>query len=399
VPCCFDNDVSGLVPFYQRGSQVRLNYMAAYQFDSSSQLWHRANDPSFNVDGSQPPFDLMQPYGWLQPDQAWLAPQPGGSAFWSLGYYPAGVRGVGPPGMMFVLSAEEFWGATWYMLNTVRLGKRRERSSVEPTNAEPSAPFPSPTHTHTLTRTHKHARAHALPLRLSCRCPPPGQKKNLAAWQLTLDRGPQVGYPEQSCKVTNDNCWAAGNAGEMDFLEPPWNSNNASATQGYRTSYSTQFNQVGRCFNGGVNGGGFSSRNYLLTASAEAPEAVVYVAVVDSVGNWVYRIPATQVESVWPGLGRKQANATLPRAPTRTPAAMNPCLGGYCAVFTSNCQATTWAEADQQSCGFNRQQGFCGNWMAQLADTHQLLFPSSDCQRDIRGGQTMPWCTAMVPPS
>lgn len=117
--------------------------------------------------------------------------------------------------------------------------------------------------------------------------------------QLTMDRGPASSYPADKCAVSNNNCWAAGNAGEMDFLEPPWNKADASATNSYRDSYSTQFNQIGRCFNGGVNGGGFNSDNYLLTASPSKPETVIYVAVVDSVGNWVYRLPADKAESIW----------------------------------------------------------------------------------------------------
>ena len=42
--------------------------------------------------------------------------------------------------------------------------------------------------------------------------------------------------------------------GLQDFLEPAWDSANSTATYGYRASYSTQYNQIGRCFNGGVNG-------------------------------------------------------------------------------------------------------------------------------------------------
>ena len=70
---------------------------------------------------------------------------------------------------------------------------------------------------------------------------------------------------------------------------------------------------AGRCFSGGVNGGGFDSENWILTEvslsksrmawccltqpqdsplDGAAPEAIVYVAVVDAVGVWVYRIPA-----------------------------------------------------------------------------------------------------------
>ena len=73
---------------------------------------------------------------------------------------------------------------------------------------------------------------------------------------------------------------------------------------------------AGRCFDGGVNGGGFDSENWILTEVSRsqartarccltqpqdspldgaAPEAIIYVAVVDAVGVWVYRIPAAGV--------------------------------------------------------------------------------------------------------
>jgi len=35
------------------------------------------------------------------------------------GYYPAGVRGIGGSAVMFVLSTEDWFGGTWYMLNQV----------------------------------------------------------------------------------------------------------------------------------------------------------------------------------------------------------------------------------------------------------------------------------------
>ena len=71
-------------------------------------------------------------------------------------------------------------------------------------------------------------------------------------------------------------------------------------------------------FNGGVNGGGFTSPNWLETsppvfpgqspawwAGSPKPEPIVYVAVADSVGNWVYRMPADEAEAIWPGIARK----------------------------------------------------------------------------------------------
>ena len=71
-----------------------------------------------------------------------------GAAWWSWGYYPSGIEGVGPPGMLFVLSVERIWNMAWYMLN-----------------------------------------------------------------QVTLDHGPDEWYPLDNCSQSNDNCWAAGNAG------------------------------------------------------------------------------------------------------------------------------------------------------------------------------------------
>jgi hypothetical protein len=329
--------VSELVPWWESGSEVVLNYIAAFEFDVDTNTWKIQEQSSFNTDGTRPPFDLMKQYGGIGVEKAWLAPQPGGSAFWGLGYYAAGVKGVGIPGAMFVLSTEQFWGATWYMLN-----------------------------------------------------------------QIELDRGPAISIPTDKCEISNSNCWAAGNAGEMDFLETPWNNPSAAVPDNFRRSFSTQWNQVGRKFNGGHNGGGFGSNNYLITANqgAAGHEPVIYVAVVDSVGNFVYRIPADQAADIWPGISRKTINESLQAAPSRRPSSVNPCRGNvssdFCYVFTSNCQAKTYTEAQSEGCGFNGNQGFCGNWMAQMANTNQPLFPDDNCTRDTRGGKEMPWCTEML---
>lgn len=342
VPCCRGSDLTPLLPWFERGSKARLNYWAAFDFEPASRQWVMQDESSFNTDGSRPVFDLLKPYGGLSVEDAWLAPQPGGSASWGLGYYPAGVRGVGKASAgrdggaaMFVLSTEEWFGATWYMLN-----------------------------------------------------------------QLTLDRGPDVKMPVTDCSVTNNNCWAAGNAGEMDFLEPGFGGGRGSTISletDYRASFATQNNQMGRLWPGGVNTGGWTSNNYLLTPPIDAPEPVVYVAVVDRVGNYVYRIPAADVERVWPGISRKTINATLRAAPTEVPGSINPCVDGYCMTFTSNCQATTSQDAHTQGCALGRPtDGFCGNWFASMGETGQQLFPNASCTKDVRGGVEMPWCVEMV---
>ena len=104
------------------GSELVVNYVAAYQWNTSSKKWTLVTDSSFNTDGSRPAFDCAKPNGGLSQSQAWMQPQPGGSAAWTWGYYPAGVRGVGPPGMLFVLSVEKVWNIAWYMLNQVGTG-------------------------------------------------------------------------------------------------------------------------------------------------------------------------------------------------------------------------------------------------------------------------------------
>ena len=338
VPCCFGQDVTPLVPFYEEGTHAVINYLAAYEFDVAAGVWTLAADSSFNTDARFPACDLMQPYcGQANRSQAWLAPQPGGAVFWGLGYYAAGVRGVGgEAGAMFVMSTEDWWAGTWYMLN-----------------------------------------------------------------QLALDRGPGAAYPADKCPGgVNDNCWASGNSGEMDFLETPWNKP-SSAALNYTQSYSTQNNQVGRCFVGGDDSGGFGSQNFLLTEASPVgggvpAEPIVYVAVVDRIGNWVYRIPASRVGDVWPGLGRSAANATVQAAPSALVGSVNPGVTPYAMTFTPNCQASNYTAALQQNCIFNGQQGFCGNWMRGFADSGQPLFPNASCARDVRGGVAMPWCACMV---
>lgn len=258
--CCFGANVEPLKKFYDAGSRATLNYIAAYQYDGVR--WQIAQDSSFNTDGRYPAYPPLPPpplqngsyflgsicrvpklsnflflrcsynlaerFGGLPAEEAWLAPQPGGSVFWALGYYPAGVKGVGPPAMMFVMSSEEFWGATWFVSLYLLYGKKGIIKS----------------------RT-----CCAIAVKyLDCTCAPglrmltgrncvPGANRYMLN-QITLDRGPASAYPRgRSCPV-NDNCWASGNSGEMDFLEPAWNSDNVTATHGYRASYSTQFNQV-----------------------------------------------------------------------------------------------------------------------------------------------------------
>ena len=306
-----------------------MNYVASYQWDKASRKWQIVKDSSFNTDGSKPAFDCTQPNGGLDKSQAWMQPQPGGAAAWTWGYYPAGVKGVGPPGVMFVLSVEKVWNIAWYMLN-----------------------------------------------------------------QGTLDRGPAIAYPAGGCRHGNNNCWAAGNAGEIDFLEAPWTVN-AGATDNYRRLYATQWNQIGRSFIGDMgatshaDGGWFSdqvtSNNYLLGTHPNQTDPYIFVAVVDSVGTFIYRIPSSQSDKIWPGLSRKSAACTLDARPALRPTNNGPPCDDsnpYCALFLPNCQAGSWGGnsaghqgAANQGCKVNTQQGWCQNWWRLFDNTGQWLWP------------------------
>ena len=337
--------------FKDAGTQLVVNYVATYQWSSSQRVWELVKDSSFNTDGSRPPYDVVKPNGGISREKAWLQPQPGGAAAWTWGYYPAGVKGAGPPGMLFVLSVESVWNVAWYMLN-----------------------------------------------------------------QATLDKGPTVAYPRDKCRNGGgDNCWASGNAGEIDFLESP-QTVNAGAKDGYRRLYATQFNQVGRSFVGNsgatcnADGGWFNeevtSNNYFLGTRQNEPSPFVFAAVVDKIGTFIYRIPAGQSDQIWPGLTRKTAACTLSPSPARRPPnAGPPCDDNnpYCALFLPNCQADVWGGASagrqggaNQGCKVNRQQGWCKNWWLLMEDTKQWLWPEKGRKSTVQyqapaAAVTMPW--------
>lgn len=313
------------------GTQLVVNYVATYQWNSSERVWGLVKDSSYNTDGSHPSYDVAKPNGGLSPGDAWLQPQPGGAADWTWGYYPAGVQGAGPPGMLFVLSTESVWNVAWYMLN-----------------------------------------------------------------QVTLDKGPSVSYPAAKCQYGSDNCWSSGNAGEIDFLEAPWTVNSGAA-DGYRRLYATQWNQVGRSFVGDMgatcnaDGGWFddvTSNNYFLGTKENETNPVIFAAVVDKIGTFIYRIPADQSEQIWPGLARSTAACTLGPAPSRRPSnAGPPCdddSDPYCALFIPNCQADAWGGASaghqggaNQGCKVNGEQGWCVNWWGLMEDTGQWVWPEN----------------------
>lgn len=320
-------------PYKNIGSQLIVNYVAAYNFDSITETWKISQSSSFNTQGKYPPYDTIKAYGGLSKDQAWLNPQPGGSAQWSAGFHPVDVEGVGylsdyktnnlsglSKGIMFVLSTKKSYNFAWYMLN-----------------------------------------------------------------QATLDRGP--GSP--NCYFNNryySNCWASGNAGEIDFLESAFAAENGDIDN-YRRLYLNNFNQFGRCFPGmlGQLTGGWGSnweRSSMMLGSdpflkQNETKEYIFVAVVDKIGTWVYRIPGENSSNIWKGMYMNHIDDELSAAPTIPPVDFQPCgveKNDYCVIFIPNCYSNNASEALSKDCAWTDNQGFCNNWFALFEDTHQWQF-------------------------
>ena len=242
--------------------------------------------------------------------------------------------------------------------------------------------------------------------------------------QLSLDRGPATPYPGAKCPGgITDNCWASGNGGEIDFLESPWTVD-AGAADDYRHLYSTTWNQVGRCFvpsggkSGHASGGWFDgkagqSTNYFMGTDPakypDTPEPFIWAAVVDKAGTFIYRIPAADAPTIWPGLAQKGAAETLAAAPKPPANSAPPCDdSGYCAIFLPNCQTDVEGVnkagcgdgkscAYNEGCIFNGEQGFGPGWFQTMfTETGQPRWPADGKPAVVNNQHpappvTMPW--------
>jgi len=231
--------------------------------------------------------------------------QPSFGAQWGTGYYFTGnspegsaVTGLGPPGMLFVLSADSLWNAAWFLVNqrTLDLG--------------PDVSVPN------------------------CR--------------LGAD-------PAKPIRPTN--CWGdapGAEAGELDLLETPFWDPTMRNSAGYRRMYMTTYQSTGFCnpqrnsaypqYNNGA--GGHGTTNFM--EDALPPRSHVYAAVVDAAGVTLYRDPD------WEGLSAGTAAPSLPLRPKRSPSSVAaPCSAdaASCARFSPLCvtrpsNATTYAIVD-----------------------------------------------------
>ena len=413
----YDHNADGtstdvLKPYKNVGSQLKLNYVAAYNFHPTKNKWIISGDSSFNTDGSKDSYDTILAHGGLDPESdtdssknPWLTPLPGGAALWGTGYYPIYAEGLGPgtkinedgqvdesgvesEGMMFIISTESSYNFAWYMLNQENLNRGGVARRASHNDEEYDCLEPS-------------------------------------------------------------NCWTDGNSGEIDFLESPFASGRAirdtsdqvpstpnaptiieqrcgdpDATEGscpgikgaaandYRRLYLNNLNQFGRSFPttvGASIGGwdGVSETNAYMVGSDPTlmdgdgklkEQPIIYCAVVDKIGTWVYRIPQNSKDgrklfgnyldedSVWSdstngstknGLSRFQAAKELDNTLNTPPDSFQSELDGhdgFTAIFIPFCQSEYGNSLQTTFCGTTKTSGFCNNWFSLLKNTGQWQY-------------------------
>lgn len=320
--------------FKDMGSRAVVNYVAAYNFDKQDKLWKIARDSSFNTDASHDPYDLLKAYGGLDPTSAdrrrqpWLLPQTHLAYNYQNGYAPNDAEGLGPlatqlstPGLsangnsgafMIVISMEDSFGHAFFTLNQNALVR------LNTTNG----------------------------------------------W---------------------DNCWSGANGGENEMMENPFSISNSGEQQSYSRTFPNNYNNQGRAYqrlehpdSAGVAGftNTYQWSGGLLTSTPQAePSATpfVFAFVFDGVGQWNYRIPASELqEGLWPGLYHKTASGVVDARPARPPSApVNTCMSGkndYCLSFMPFCPFLDAATAAKAGCSTS---GWCGNWLGLMTDTVQ----------------------------
>lgn len=297
-------------------SQMIINYVGSYQWDTNKNMFICQQESSFNMDGQHKPYDTSKVYGGLGKGNNWLpGPLPGGAANWDEGFYPAGRKGVGAPAMLFIVSVNKMSNSCWYVLN-----------------------------------------------------------------QSDLDRGPAVPMSKDLCKSKRTgNTWACNNSGEFDFIEAPCAGNDPKFdfTKGYSTGMSPyNLGQYGRCmfwskgsYGGYTGGGGWlgSSKYFTLDKDTDPETPRIFVGIVDQMGMRTYQIPSKNSEKYWPGIRIDSADMEL--GINKLKPKISPCVDKttFCATFNPFCpkEAGGPENYEKWKCMMDGtvDRGFCGNWV------------------------------------
>ena len=310
-------------------SRMELYYLHAYQWNAAQSQWVLDQESSVSGNGSiinWKETNLFVGGGIMN----------GSRQDWDEKYAPttnnSGTNGLGPPGMMIVMSAKQFTWSSLYLLNQVTLNRGPGStdncwgsSAGELDFLEPPfwAGIELPADYLFLTVTANAGRCFpvekAIPKRFNRECNDPNCCEMCACPEgLSCFGNPaHAGYKPMGC-INTTSPPPPGTVFTVD-------SSNASCSRHY----------------GGVAGGAASSAFFAHDTDKENEEAI-FVAVVDGDGVTVFRWPAAteqQAGTIWNGIGKYTAQGILQRTSNAPITISPPCTDWTvpCGIYEPSC--------------------------------------------------------------
>ena len=354
-------------------SAVDAYYMAAYQWNGSA--WNLDHQSSVLPTKPKSLVDFSRFYVGGGSNQDWdikFAPTTNNS----------GTMGLGPPAMLFVLSAKKFAWSSLFVLNQITLNRGPggefyedncwSSSSGEFDLIEPAfwdgvtIPLDRLYTTITADAGRCLPVSKAVPRRFRPEC--------------------NTNYCCEMCSCPEDDvCF--GDKADIGY-QPMGCVPQVNKSQIPENAFVFKMNgndtKCGSYF-GGVSGGAESTA-YFTQADGDGNGEVIYASVVDRQGVYVYRWPAddeTRAASVWAGIGKYRPAESLTQAKPDTIEMHPPCTSWNtpCGIYEPSCHGDCPLIEGAGIYGLNQQTGAyaaeCSrdglNWWELFADTKQAL--------------------------
>lgn len=364
-------------------SRAEIYYIKAYQWNTNDQQW--VLDPKSSVEAPHP--------GGIVNFSEWnmTITDNGYKQDWDLKYGPTtagqGTDGLGPPAMMFVVSAKAFAWSSFYLLNQITLnrGPGAEHytdncwgsSSGELDLIEPPfwAGIDLP-HDHLyLTVTANAGRCFPVQKMVSkrfqrecsdayccqmCACPP---------GMVCFGNAAYAGYTHMGCMFPNETIPTGSQRFTVD---------------GSPTACGEYF--------GGVAGGADSTAFFAGEPEDPNQAEVIFAAVVDGDGVTVMRWPAANESAagaIWPGIGKYTADRQLQQRPSVRVDPRPPCkhFEEPCAIYEPSCDDDCVLLSASGVFGLDQMSGAYAAEAARDGLNWWNLFISTNQTPDLRSNQ------------
>jgi hypothetical protein len=363
-------------------SAAEIYYIRAYQLNLETNTW--MVDPSSSFSASTPgsviDFDALN---------LSLLSGPSDRQDWDLKYGPTtaqqGTDGLGPPGMLFLLSARKLSWMTFYALNQITLnrgpgGEHYEDNCWSSSAGEfdfLEAPFwggvklPQDRLYASITsgtgRCFPVQKMVSKSFQRECSHPNCCQMCDCPKGMVCAGDPHHVGFAHMSCYLPNVTV-------PTEFTE--------FTVDGNPTACGDYFAAVP---------GGSQSTSFFSNDTTHADEVgsseVIIAAVVDGDGVTVYRWPSSLPSTIWSGVRKFDADDTLPLTPQQPIAPRPPCVDAAkpCAVYLPSCDDECALVSASGNFGLTQLAGAFAaeaardhlNWWTYYASTGQTSSPSS----------------------